>query len=91
MIITACLAIIGERGLTVWGEGMLRTNANMVYLVWGVPLFQIAYSTGVLITDHNLMPQGLLNWIDTTAHRLKQKLEPLRQRLLGVRLVTEEA
>ena len=85
VIIAACATIVGERGLTVWGEGILRTNPNMIYLVWGVPLLQIAYSSVLLMTDHSAIPQGALTWVENIMHRVGKFLEPLRQRLLGER------
>jgi lipopolysaccharide export system permease protein len=91
VIISACFTIIGERGLTVWAEGILRTNADMIYVVWGIPLLQIAYSSGLLMTDYSAIPQSALTWYDNQIHRLSLAVEPLRQRLFGQRLVTEGA
>ncbi|MEP0943479.1 MAG: LptF/LptG family permease [Rhizobiaceae bacterium] len=91
VIIAACLAIVGPRGLTVWAEGLLKAHAGMVYVVWAIPLLQIAYSAGLLLTDHSAIPPSALTWFDNRMHRISQLLEPIRQRLLGDRVVAEGA
>ena len=91
VIVMACATIIGLRGLTVWGEGLLRSNAYMVYLVWGLPLIQMVYFGGILTTDHNAVPQSVLTWFDKVSYQINQFIEPLRQRLFGDKLAVEEA
>ncbi|NKB51295.1 MAG: LptF/LptG family permease [Rhizobiaceae bacterium] len=86
----ACIAIVSVRGLTVWGEGVLRTNPSITYLIWGVPMAQIAYSSILLATDNNAMPAGLLARLEIFLNRVGLLLEPLRQRFLGERLAVEE-
>lgn len=88
--IAACSAIVGVRGLTVWGEGILRTNPSIIYLVWGVPLTQIVYSSYLLATDKNAIPAGLLTGVENRLHSIGQYLEPLRLRLFGERLTVEK-
>ncbi|MEP1205928.1 MAG: LPS export ABC transporter permease LptF [Rhizobiaceae bacterium] len=88
--IAACTAIVSLRGLTVWGEGALRTNPSIVYLVWGVPLAQIAYSSYLLATDGNAIPASLMARVEQHLHTIGQRLEPLRLRLLGERMVVEK-
>ena len=87
--IAACGAIVGLRGLTVWGEGILRTNPSMVYLVWGVPLAQIAYSSYLLASDSNAIHAGLLSRVENQINKIGQYLEPFRARLFGERLSAE--
>ena len=91
VIVMACATIIGLRGLTVWGEGLLRSNAYMIYLVWGLPLIQMVYFGGILTTDHNAVPQSVLTWFDKVSYQINQFIEPLRQRLFGDKLAVEEA
>lgn len=91
VIVAACATIIGLRGLAVWGEGLLRSNAYMIYIVWGIPLLQMIYFGGLLTTDHNAVPQSALTWFDKRTHQAAQFFEPLRQRLFGEKLAAEEA
>ena len=91
VIVAACVTIIGLRGLTVWGEGLLRSNAYMVYLVWGIPLIQMVYFGGLLLTDHNAVPQSALTWFDKRVNQVSQLMEPLRDRLFGAKMAAEEA
>lgn len=91
IITAACMSIIAVRGFTVFAEGQLRTSAAMVYVVWLVPLLQIAFSSYLLATDRDAVPAGTLEKVDTALHRLGQYIEPYRQKLLGVRLNLEKA
>lgn len=91
IITAACMSIIAVRGFTVFAEGQLRTSAAMVYVVWLVPLLQIAFSSYLLATDRDAVPAGTLEKVDTALHRLGQHIEPYRQKLLGVRLNLEKA
>ena len=87
--VLGCLTILGVRGITVYAEGVLRTNAVMVYVVWGVPILQIAFSSFLLATDRTAVPSGLLEKVDEIVLRFNQFIEPIRNRIFGQRMATE--
>lgn len=90
VIIVACASIVGLRGLTIFGEGALRTNSSMLYLVWGLPLAYIATSIFLLATDRSALPAEWLAKIETGLFRLSDALEPVRMRIFGQRLTSEQ-
>lgn len=89
VITTACSVIIGLRGLTIVGEGALRKDPNMLFVVWGVPLLAISIAVFLLATDRSAFPPDLLSKVENLLHRSWQKLAPLRNRLSGQRRVEE--
>lgn len=90
VIIVACASIVGLRGLTIFGEGALRTNGAMLYLVWGLPLAYIATSVFLLKTDRSALPPEWLAKIESGVSKAADALEPVRLRLFGQRLASEQ-
>jgi lipopolysaccharide export system permease protein len=91
IIIVACCTILFLRGMTVFGESALRTNENMLYLVWGLPMFNIICGWVLLATDRSAIPPEMLSRADSLLHRIALLLEPMRARILGDRLGREAA
>ena len=83
VITTACLVIIILRGMTIFGEGALRSNVYMTYLVWGVPLLSIAVAIFLLATDRNAFSTELLAKTEALVYRISLRLQPLKALLFG--------
>ena len=89
VITAACMVILCIRGATIVGEGALRKDPGMVFVVWGLPLLAIAVATFLLATDRSAFPPDLLSKTETVLGQIAKKLEPIRSRILGARLPSE--
>ncbi len=86
IVATACLLIVAVRGITIVAEGALRTDPNMLFVVWGIPIALIALSIFLLATDRSAFPPNLLSKTEQFIHRLLIRLEPLRAKLRGYKI-----
>lgn len=85
----ACTVILCIRGATIVAEGGLRKDPNMIFVVWGLPLTAIVVAVFLLATDRSAFPPDLLSKTETVLGQIGKKLEPLRERLFGARMVEE--
>ena len=90
VIFTACGVIVGLRGITLVAEGAMRSDASMVFVVWGVPLITMAVAIFLLMTDRSAFPPDLLSKTEAHLYRINQKLLPLRKKLFGYNPLREE-
>ncbi len=59
VIATSCIIIV-LRGAAIGLEGAARSNANLIFAMWGIPVVGIAAASFVLATDRTALPPSLL-------------------------------
>ncbi|MEE9376222.1 MAG: LPS export ABC transporter permease LptF [Rhizobiaceae bacterium] len=91
VITTATLLIISLRGITIVAEGAVRSNPNMILVMWGIPILAILISLFLLLTDRSAFPPELLAKTEVFFLKLSEKFEPLRSKLRGYKTTPQVA
>ncbi len=77
IIATACGVILGLRALTIHAEGAIRSNTDMVAVVWLVPILAILFSLFVLATDRTAYSARILARFEETVSKSATALRQL--------------